>query len=569
MSENSVKIQPPYQVPIFSQNGGMNPQWLSWFNAVSTGLSGTGGVDATQVIQIVNENFPSISEDFSTPPAPTGVKVTGGFSGIFIDWDQPQWTSPKFAHAEIYRSNSSSFNYAIPVGTAIVNTFMDTPPYSGMGHTYYYWVRFISTANVPGPFNAVAGTSGSTSPNPDYMLDLLNGALTTDQLNNTLNSRIDLIDVGTSSLTNRMGIAESDITTLTANMGSLTTSDFSTSISYSVGDLVKYGGSVYKCILATTPPSPVPTNTTYWTLIGAYASLADQVSANSSAIDNLDARVIDNTGDITAQATQITNLAAEVHDPSTGLSKAVADILQINNVSSSSTSASAAALYNVASKVNNPTTGLDSKATITELTTVDTTLLKSVATAINQTTTTLNGKTTTIEAISESVDGVSGSYTIKVDSNGYVAGFGLAVDGNHSTPVANFRMVADTFSIAPVATNPDLPDGSPFFCLTSPQVVGGVTLPAGTYLKTAYIGDATITSAKIGYIEADKIAAGNLNVAINMTAGSITGGTITGATIQTNSSVGTYAHGGIKMVGDTLFVYDDSGIVRVKIGKLS
>jgi hypothetical protein len=259
-------------------------------------------------------------------------------------------------------------------------------------------------------------------------------------------------------------------------------------------------------------------------------------------------------------ATSISTLSASV-------ATNTAAITAINNVSSSSTSANAQALYSVSSKVNNPSTGLDSKATVTELTTVNSTTLKSVATAINQTSTTLNGKTTTIETMAEAVDGVSGSYTVKVDSNGYVAGFGLAISGNTSTPTSTFRMVADAFSISPSPSSYSADAQAPFFHLSTTQYVPemGVTLPAGTYMKSAYIGDATITSAKIGSVAADKITAGTIAAAISMTSASVIGGVITGGTIRTNP----YGVGVVTIADDVLTVKDASGVVRVKIGKLN
>jgi hypothetical protein len=111
-------------------------------------------------------------------------------------------------------------------------------------------------------------------------------------------------------------------------------------------------------------------------------------------------------------------------------------------------------------------------------------------------------------------------YTVKIDNNGYVSGFGLASTANNATPFSEFTIVADKFSIAPVASNPTAEDGSPFFYLTSPTEVGGVQIPAGAYMKAAYIHDATITNAKIADLAVDnaKIA----NVAVDkLTAGSI------------------------------------------------
>lgn len=94
-------------------------------------------------------------------------------------------------------------------------------------------------------------------------------------------------------------------------------------------------------------------------------------------------------------------------------------------------------------------------------------------------------------------DEIEGKYAIKVDLNGYVSGFGLISTANNATPTSEFAVVADKFSIAPVATNPNATDGSPFFVLTSSAIVDGVTLAPGTYMKKAFIHNASINSAKI------------------------------------------------------------------------
>ena len=109
----------------------------------------------------------------------------------------------------------------------------------------------------------------------------------------------------------------------------------------------------------------------------------------------------------------------------------------------------------------------------------------------------VDGNITSIQTTATTVDGIQGKYAVKIDNNGYVSGYGLISTANNSTPFAEFAVIADRFSIAPVATNPTAADGSPFFVLTAPQVIGGVMIPSGTYMKSAFIHDATINTAKI------------------------------------------------------------------------
>lgn len=80
-----------------------------------------------------------------------------------------------------------------------------------------------------------------------------------------------------------------------------------------------------------------------------------------------------------------------------------------------------------------------------------------------------------------------------------------------------FGVNADYFYVGTANSNKK----KPFMVLTSPQTIGGVTYPAGTWMDvalianatigTAHIQDASITNAKIKDLNADKITAGTLD----------------------------------------------------------
>lgn len=91
-------------------------------------------------------------------------------------------------------------------------------------------------------------------------------------------------------------------------------------------------------------------------------------------------------------------------------------------------------------------------------------------------------------------------YTVKVQAGGYVSGFGLASTLVNDTPYSEFAIVANAFSIAPVDTDNTAADGSPFFYRTTPTTINGVEVPAGAYMKAAFIHDASITNAKIANV---------------------------------------------------------------------
>lgn len=115
---------------------------------------------------------------------------------------------------------------------------------------------------------------------------------------------------------------------------------------------------------------------------------------------------------------------------------------------------------------------------------------------------------------------LQGQYTVKIDLNGYVSGFGLASTAPvNGTPSSEFIVRADRFSIA----SPGQTTIIPFIVQATPTTINGVSVPAGVYMSDAYIRNGTITNAKIGNaaiddakiasLSADKIIAGSLDAA--------------------------------------------------------
>lgn len=96
--------------------------------------------------------------DYTTPPAVTGLTVTGSYSLIIISWTDATYSNP--AYAEIWRSNDDVIGHAALIGKSDNFIYVDE---CGANKSYYYWIRFVSTANVEGPYNAVSGTLGTTT----------------------------------------------------------------------------------------------------------------------------------------------------------------------------------------------------------------------------------------------------------------------------------------------------------------------------------------------------------------------------------------------------------------------
>lgn len=167
-------------------------------------------------------------------------------------------------------------------------------------------------------------------------------------------------------------------------------------------------------------------------------------------------------------------------------------------------------------------------------------------------------------AAASSINGLEAQYSVKIDNNGHVSGFGLnsvAVDG---VPESAFVIRADKFAIVdPASTANDLTntpsaDAVPF------GVTNGVV-----YIKSAAIEDASITAAKIGSVNANSITTGILNVSTLIEANAIQASQLnlvgTGTLIDLKSSA---SGARMEIKADSIKVFDSSGQVRVKLGAL-
>jgi hypothetical protein len=105
---------------------------------------------------------------------------------------------------------------------------------------------------------------------------------------------------------------------------------------------------------------------------------------------------------------------------------------------------------------------------------------------------------TTVSTISGDVDGLEAKYGVTIDNNGAITGYQLL----SGTGGSAFNVRADQFAIFDTAGN----GISPFAVYTTSRTVGGVTVPAGTYIENAYITNAEVA----GLLTADKIKISNV-----------------------------------------------------------
>ena len=141
--------------------------------------------DYSVLIQVKNDNGQLLSEKTQTftinkPPAPTGVRTTGGLGNITLEWD---WVDDATA-TEIFASETDDIKTAKRLTKVTARMYTHEV---GAKQVRYYWLRHTRGVNV-GPFNQQSGIKGESAVNIDAELKLLN-----DELKKTLQGSFEAI----------------------------------------------------------------------------------------------------------------------------------------------------------------------------------------------------------------------------------------------------------------------------------------------------------------------------------------------------------------------------------------
>lgn len=120
-----------------------------------------------------------------------------------------------------------------------------------------------------------------------------------------------------------------------------------------------------------------------------------------------------------------------------------------------------------------------------------------------------------LSSVSANMDGrLSAQWSVKIDINGYVSGFGLSSTANNSTPYSEFYIAADRFAIGSPGVPRTVSAGSlsspttanvPFIVVTTPFTLNGKTVPVGVYMRDAFIQNGSIVNANIGFAQVDAL----------------------------------------------------------------
>ena len=143
--------------------------------------------DYSVLIQVKNENGQLLSEKTQTftinkPPAPTGVRTTGGLGNITLEWD---WVDNATA-TEIFASETDDIKTAKRLTKVTARMYTHEV---GAKQVRYYWLRHTRGVNV-GPFNQQSGIKGESAVNIDAELEVLNKKLSQNIVNEVIDTAL-------------------------------------------------------------------------------------------------------------------------------------------------------------------------------------------------------------------------------------------------------------------------------------------------------------------------------------------------------------------------------------------
>ena len=194
--------------------------------------------------------------------------------------------------------------------------------------------------------------------------------------------------------------------------------------------------------------------------------------------------------------------------------------------------------------------------------------IKAAAVSLNTVSSAVDGQATTIGVQASSIDGLKAQYTVKIDNNGAVAGYGLASTTTSSgNNVSEFIVNADRFAILRDASDTGTAQ-VPFSVVTTSYTNNGVTVNPGVYIADAFIANGTIDTAKIGNAAIDDAKIANLS-ASKINTGTLNAANVNISGVTSGIDLKSSASGArMEIKADSIKVFDSSGAVRIKLGNL-
>jgi hypothetical protein len=428
------------------------------------------------------------------PPAPTSLTADGVFTKVLLAWNQSTNAAPYGNHAftEIWRSQAEDLSSAVLVGTT--NAFIYTDEGVDYGSTHYYWVRFVSDTNTPGPYSNMA--SGTTIENIAATMTALS-----EELQNL---------PGYTALTSLISGTAAAAATVIRNNTEPTTRDN--------GDAL-LGNDIWIDTNDNNQAYFRNAANSAWvagrdsTLVSLYGATSYTGSTITSAMASAQADIITVTSAQSSTAASLSSLSTTVTNNNNTLTSAIT-----TEASSRTTGdqTNATAITNLTSTVtsnnNTLTSAINSEATTrSNADTANATAINNLSSTVTTNNNTLTASVNTLGTTTTNINGdLDAMYVIQAEteSNGSKSAAGMVIGSNANSgsgaqSYVQFR--ADKFAVwsGSASVAPFIISSGVVYIDDARIKDAAITTAkiANAAIETAKIGDAQITTAKIANLQ--------------------------------------------------------------------
>lgn len=147
--------------------------------------------------------------DLTPPPTPTGLAAANGVLRVFLEWDAVP--ANNHAYTEVWRAiGENNRSVALLHDRALGEFYVDDRV--SVGTAYYYWLRFVSAADVAGAYNAGVASGVAGSPAAVGTTELLEGGVTNTILDRVTANKVQIEDADILRAgVNRLKVVNADI----------------------------------------------------------------------------------------------------------------------------------------------------------------------------------------------------------------------------------------------------------------------------------------------------------------------------------------------------------------------
>lgn len=364
------------------------------------------------------------------------------YGAIEVSWTYPITNSHAVAYFKVYRGINSVFEEAVELRIASGNAFLDKLEVGDLTR-YYYWIRVVSThgteADPIGPASAVA------LPQANEILNAISGKITFELLDADLRNGIERIDLFDRNLAK-------EILDRVAGNASLedalehVRSDTDEALTYALSRIAEQSSDTEALATSVTALAAGLADAQA-AIVTEQTVRATEDEAMSSDIQILYSGLEDNQAAILNEHTTRVNELEAIATTISGLAAQYQDNLAAVQAEQTARVDGDEALANSITSLQTKT-GTDISALNSSISSIQTSLDgKASASQLNTLSTTVAGQTATIQQNSTSIDGILAKYTVKIDNNGYITGYGLLSSNNNGTPSSSFVIRADSFAL--------------------------------------------------------------------------------------------------------------------------